>query len=53
MAERERVCYDAHVALDANVVAYDNSDENDDWGGAESDGETVAAHNTERRRANE
>jgi hypothetical protein len=53
MAEREQVCYDAHVAWDANVVTYDNSDENDDWGGAESDGETVAAHNTERRRANE
>jgi hypothetical protein len=52
-AERERVCYDAHVEWDANVVSDDDLDGEADWGGAESDDETVAAHNTERRRANE
>jgi hypothetical protein len=52
-AERERVCYDAQVDWGANVVTDDDSDGNEDWGGAESDDEMVAAHNTERRRANE
>jgi hypothetical protein len=51
--ERERVCYDAHVDLEANVVTDDESDGNDGWGGSESDDETVAVHNTERRRDNE
>jgi hypothetical protein len=52
-AARERVCYDAHVDWEANVVLEDESDGTDDWGGAESDDETVAAQNTERRRTNE
>jgi hypothetical protein len=52
-AEQEWVCYDAHVDWDANVVTEDESDGNDDWGGAEFDDETVAVHNTERRRTNE
>jgi hypothetical protein len=52
-AEWERVCYDANVNWDANVVTDNESDGTNDWGGAESDNETVAAHNTERRRSNE
>jgi hypothetical protein len=53
MSKRERFCDDAHVDWDANVVTDDDSDGNDNWGGAESDDETVAAHNTEQRSANE
>jgi hypothetical protein len=45
-AKRERVCYDAHVEWDANLVSDDDSDGDADWGVAESDDETVAAHNT-------
>jgi hypothetical protein len=52
-AERERMCYDAHVDWEANVVTDDKSDGKDGWGGAKSDNETVAVHNTERRRSNE
>jgi hypothetical protein len=52
-AERERVCYDAHVDWEANVVTDDDPDGNDDWGGARSDDMTVAVHSTEQRRANE
>jgi hypothetical protein len=35
-AERERVCYDAHVDWEANVVTDDDPDGNDDWGGAKA-----------------
>jgi hypothetical protein len=51
--ERERVCYEAHIARDANVFLDNDSDGDTYWGGSKSDDETVAAHNTERRRANE
>jgi hypothetical protein len=47
------MCYNAHFDWEANVVSYDDSDRDTNWRGAESDDETVAAHNTERRRAHE
>jgi hypothetical protein len=40
-----------HVEWDANVVSDDDSDGYTEPGGDESDDETVAAHNMERRRA--
>jgi hypothetical protein len=52
-AERERVCYDAHVDWDANVVTDDDSNGNGDWVGSKADDKMVAAHNPKRRRANE
>jgi hypothetical protein len=52
-SDPERVCYNAHVDWDANVVSEDEADGTGDWGGAKSDDKTLAAHNTERARANE
>jgi hypothetical protein len=51
-SERERVCYNAHVDWDANVVSEEKADRTGDWGGDESDDETAAAHNTERAGSN-
>jgi hypothetical protein len=50
--KRDRLCYEAHVDWDADVVSKDEAD-GGDWEGTDSDDETVAAHNTERPRANE
>jgi hypothetical protein len=46
------VCYEAHTDWDANVISEDETD-GGEWAGAESDEETVAAHNTQRPRAHE
>jgi hypothetical protein len=51
-SEKERVCYEAHTDWDANVISEDETD-GGYWADAESDEETVTAHNTQRPRAHE
>jgi hypothetical protein len=51
-SQKERVCYEAHIDWDGNVISDDETD-GGDWAYTGSDEETVNAHNTQRPRAHE